>query len=173
MKSIKFFGAAGEVTGSSYLITTDNDETYLVDLGMFQGNPESEELNFAPLDFDVSSLKAVFLTHAHIDHCGRLPLLYKQGYQGKVYATKPTQDIAHISLLDSAKIAKLEHPNEDIYTNDDVESVFNNTSIVNYDEEFNVGSLTVVYRDAGHILGSASIVISEGDERVVFSGDLN
>lgn len=172
MKSIRFLGAAGEVTGSGYLLTTDNGDTYLIDLGMFQGNPESEDLNFAPLDFDVSSLKAVFLTHAHIDHCGRLPLLYKKGYHGKVYATKPTQDIAHISLLDSAKIAKLEHPQLDVYDKDDVQAVFENTGVVGYDEEFEVGSLKVIYRDAGHILGSASIVISEGDERIVFSGDL-
>ncbi len=172
MKSIKFLGAAGEVTGSSFLVTTDNDDTFLVDLGMFQGSPEHEHLNFEPLDFDTSRLKALFLTHAHIDHCGRLPLLAHTNFKGPIYATAPTRDITEISLYDSAKIAQIEHPGIDTYTKDDVAKVLDMFEIVKYDTPFQVGDLTVTYRDAGHILGSASIEVEENGKTIVFSGDL-
>src|SRR6185295_15232194 len=106
MSKIQFLGASGEVTGSSFLLTNDNNESILIDLGMFQGSEDLEKLNYIPLKFDPKSLKFVLLTHAHLDHCGRLPLLIKGGFNGRIYTIAATKRIAEISLYDSAKIAK-------------------------------------------------------------------
>ena len=100
---ITAFGAAGTVTGSSYLVESVHS-TLLVDFGMFQGAPELEALNVLPEGIDPGRLDAVLLTHAHLDHCGRLPLLSKNGYAGPIFATDATIDMAAIILRDSAKI---------------------------------------------------------------------
>ena len=98
MKSIQFLGATGEVTGSGYLIISDKGRHYLIDFGMFQGSKDIELQNYAPLSFNAKNLEAVFLTHAHLDHCGRLPILVKNGFRGKIYATDPTKQIAKEQL---------------------------------------------------------------------------
>ena len=100
---ITAFGAAGMVTGSSYLVESVHS-TLLVDFGMFQGAPELEALNVLPEGIDPGRLDAVLLTHAHLDHCGRLPLLSKNGYAGPIFATDATIEMAAIILRDSAKI---------------------------------------------------------------------
>jgi metallo-beta-lactamase family protein len=172
MAQIKFLGASGSVTGSCYLLTGDHGSQILVDLGIFQGTNETEILNSQPLQFNVRELKAVILTHAHLDHCGRLPLLVKNGYTGPIYMTGPTADIAQISLLDSAQIA-LENPDRPaLYTPDDVRKVIQLFKLVQYDAPFIIGEYSLTFRDAGHILGSASVEISESGNTVVFSGDL-
>src|SRR5258706_4776842 len=171
---IEFLGAAGMVTGSSYLITGQNGSKILVDLGMFQETEEITNFNFESLSFDVSQLSGVLLTHAHLDHCGRLPLLAKAGYSGKVYMTSATKDITTLSLIDAANTAKEEKHNSALFTIDDVEKIVGNIIPVNYDEEFSVGNYSVMYHDAGHILGSASIELIEKDSKktVILSGDL-
>ena len=171
MKKIQFLGASGGVTGSSYLLTGDND-TVLIDLGMFQGLDDKERINFSPLAFDIRKLLAVFLTHAHLDHCGRLPLLIKAGYNGKIYTTEATKAIAQISLLDAAAIQEEEKSNTILYTKRDVEKTIGAIEVVSYDKPFSLGEFTVAFRNAGHILGSASIEIASGKEIIVFSGDL-
>src|SRR5437870_272229 len=105
MKRIQFLGAAGMVTGSSYLVHDDAQTKILIDMGVFQGPPDEELHNSDPLAFDPATLSAVILTHAHQDHCGRLPLLAKHGYTGRIYMTEATRELLEISLLDSAKIA--------------------------------------------------------------------
>jgi len=102
---IKFCGAAKTVTGSCFYVDTGKVK-FLVDCGAFQGPDELEALNRKPLPFPVSELNYVFLTHSHYDHCGRLPLLVKQGFHGKIIATQPTRDLTQLILLDSAKIQK-------------------------------------------------------------------
>ena len=101
--SIQFLGAAGCVTGSQFLVTI-GDRRVLVDCGMFQGSPEETERNRMPFAFDPSSLDAVLLTHAHLDHCGRIPALTKSGFTGPIHATRATVDLADIVLRDSAKL---------------------------------------------------------------------
>ncbi len=174
MSKIQFLGAAGEVTGSSFLLTNDNNESILIDLGMFQGTEEVEKLNYLPLKFDPKSLKYVLLTHAHLDHCGRLPLLVKGGFNGKIYATAPTKSIAEISLYDSAKIASENLDHLILYTASDVEQTLRKISIVDYNRSFKISDWTVTFHDAGHILGSASIEIKDDRENktYIFSGDL-
>ena len=100
---LKFLGAAGTVTGSQFLMTV-GDLRFLVDCGMFQGSPEEVARNRVPFDFDVAQLDAVLLTHAHLDHCGRIPALVKAGFEGPIYATAATSDLAAIVLRDSAKL---------------------------------------------------------------------
>ncbi|MCX6726140.1 MAG: MBL fold metallo-hydrolase [Candidatus Shapirobacteria bacterium] len=174
MKSIQFLGAAGGVTGSSFLLSGSNDDKILIDLGLFQGVDDSQNFNFAPFLFDPIKLKAVLLTHAHLDHCGRLPLLIKNGFKGKIYATEPTKMITYISLLDSAKIAQ-EEEREILFTKEEAEETCRQIEIVNYDILFTTGEFNIIFRNAGHILGSASIEIFSKDSKsqtIVFSGDL-
>ena len=173
MKNIRFLGASGVVTGSSSLLTGSNGIRVLIDFGMFQGIKKIEEQNHFSLPFDPKSIQAVFLTHAHLDHCGRLPVLIKKGYSGKIYTTKPTIDIAHISLLDSAKIAQNDKDDISLYTKEDVYKTYDRFEPVSYGKSFRVGEFTAMYHDAGHILGSSCIeIFDENSNRIVFSGDL-
>ncbi len=172
MFKIQFFGASGGVTGSSYLLTGTNGDTVLVDLGMFQGIDNNNNENLQALQFDVNSLNAVFITHAHLDHCGRLPFLIKQDFTGKIFATKPTKEIVKISLLDAAAISE-EKEGEQIYSKEEVESVCGIIESIEYDKQITVGEFNITFRDAGHILGSASIEIQDSNlQKIVFSGDL-
>jgi metallo-beta-lactamase family protein len=173
---IKFLGASGTVTGSSYALTSGSGQSILIDLGMFQGLPEIEKLNYEPYAYDCSQLSGVILTHAHLDHCGRLPILYSHGYTGSIWMTPPTKDLTALSLLDSAKIAKQD---DKIVLYDKVlaEQTISRFKVMPYREPFQVGGFTVTFRDAGHILGSASLEIEDNHpsselKKIIFSGDL-
>lgn len=174
MSNLTFFGASSIVTGSSYLLEMDNTKV-VVDLGMYQEDKQTESNNTKPLPFDVNTLDAVLITHAHLDHCGRLPLLVKEGFTGSIYMTAATKDIVEISLNDAAKIAERKEEEEQIapiYTIEEVEKVLNLVKTVEYGEPLKIGNFEIFYRDAGHILGSASIEVHGNDQVVVFSGDL-
>lgn len=174
--NIKFLGAAGTVTGSSYVLTSGSGRSILIDLGMFQGPPEIERMNYLPYDYDCSQLDGVVLTHAHLDHCGRLPILLKKGFKGKIWMTHPTRDLTELSLLDSAQIAiKDEKPI--LYDKTLAYQTIDRFKTVEYHKPFQVGDFIVTMYDAGHIVGSASLVIEDmqpnSDIRtIVFSGDL-
>lgn len=172
---LKFLGAAGGVvTGSCYLLSSYSGQTVLVDCGLFQGTPETDKLNYLPLDCDCAGLSAVFLTHAHLDHCGRLPILTKHGFNGNIWMTAPTRDLAELTLLDSAKIAK-EDGKVALYDKDQAIATINQMKTLEYDSPLVVADFTITVRDAGHILGSSSIEIvdnSSPSEKIVFSGDL-
>lgn len=173
---ITFFGAAGTVTGSCYLLTSDKGKSILIDLGMFQGADEITKLNYEPLGFDPSTLAGVLLTHAHLDHCGRLPLLVMKGYEGKIYMTEATKMLTQLVLLDAAMVAMENREHEPMYTDANVHLLFPHIETITYDTTFTVGDFSVTFRNAGHILGSASIEIrdmsKENGEKIVFSGDL-
>ncbi|OGD09745.1 hypothetical protein A2397_01135 [Candidatus Amesbacteria bacterium RIFOXYB1_FULL_44_23] len=169
---IKFLGAAGTVTGSGYLVTSNSGQQLLVDLGMFQGPPQVEDLNYQPLELDARMLSGVILTHAHLDHCGRLPILERLGFSSDIFMTAPTSELTHLTLLDSAKIAAEDHPQDVLYDQNNVRSLFNRFKTVSYDHPFILGDFQVIFRDAGHILGSASIELAVDGQTLVFSGDL-
>lgn len=161
------------VTGSSYLLTGENGEQILVDLGMFQEEETLSKLNYEPLAFDITKIAGVLVTHAHLDHSGRLPLLAKAGYKGKIYMTKATHMLTALVLADAAKVAAEDLDKEPLYALEDVDKVLLLIEEVAYDEVFSIGSMSVVFRDAGHILGSGSIEVSDATKkRIVFSGDL-
>jgi metallo-beta-lactamase family protein len=185
---ITFCGAAGMVTGSCYLVEAGGLRV-LVDCGLFQGKEEA--LNREPFGFHPGSLDAVVLTHAHIDHSGRLPLLCKQGFSGPIYAHPATADLAEIMLLDSAHIQEAEAERETrkaqrahrgpalpLYTQADARAVAAQFQRVDYGRATPLGArLQVRLEDAGHILGSSIVAFVETDmggrqTRVVFSGDL-
>lgn len=177
MKSISFYGAAGTVTGSCYLLRKDNDLGILIDLGMYQGPGEVTALNQEPLQFDPTGLAGVLLTHAHLDHCGRLPLLVKNGFRQKVFMTEPTLDMLHVALMDAARIAQFDEKIPVLYTEEDVVALLDLAEIVDFDQSFKLGGFDITYRDAGHILGAASIEIQDpqaddGVRTMVFSGDI-
>lgn len=166
---IQFCGAAGTVTGSSHLLVLDDGQKILLDCGMYQGNePEYAQFNerflFKPDEIDV-----VILSHAHIDHCGRLPQLVKEGFRGKIYSTHATRDLAAIMLLDSAHIQdressftnrkrKEEEQTEPLYDAQDVADTMELFRSVGYNKWFGVHpDVEVIFKDAGHILGSATV----------------
>lgn len=188
---LTFLGAAGEVTGSCYLVET-GDVRFLVDCGMFQGGYEAELKNRAPFAFDPRALDFVLLTHAHIDHSGLLPRLAAAGYSGPIYATAATCDLLEVMLTDSAHIQEKEaewsreakshphhqdHGEEPLYTVAQAQRSLKQLKPIGYDVAVTPHPrIRCLYRDAGHILGSAIIEIwitAEGATRkIVFSGDL-
>ncbi|MDD7513056.1 MAG: MBL fold metallo-hydrolase [Clostridiales bacterium] len=186
---IKFCGAAEGVTGSCHLLTTDKHKI-LLDCGQYQGGKAQDEMNFMPFPFSVNDIEAVVLSHAHIDHCGRLPLLVKRGYDGPIYATKATADLLQVMLRDSAYIhekeAEWKNKKADrlgrkhvdpLYTIEDAEAALKLVVPVLYNQLIELNDeMRVVFNDAGHILGSGIIEIwakeGDGENKIVFSGDL-
>ena len=188
---IKVFGAAGgEVTGSAYLVQTD-DAAILIDAGMFQGGKSSEEKNKLPKGARVTEIDAVLLTHGHLDHTGRLPLLIKLGYNQPIYATKPTLDLAKIILMDSARLQSADAMRrnrknfkkpgdpiaEPLYTIEHVEYMDELVKPIEFHRPIEVAKgITATWIEAGHMLGSGSIElkITENNKTktVIFSGDL-
>jgi metallo-beta-lactamase family protein len=186
---ITFLGAAQTVTGSCFLVETES-VSFLVDCGLHQGSAQEEELNRLPFPFNTDDIDFVLLTHAHIDHSGRIPKLYATGYRGPVYATQATTDLCRIMLPDSGHIHEKEQewrnrkalragkPQEDpLYTMEDAVKSCNLFQSYKYDVSFNpVPDVRVKFRDAGHILGSAVIEIwirEDGQtSKLVFTGDL-
>lgn len=172
MAETKFLGASGTVTGSCYVVTADNGSQIMIDCGMFQGPKKISDLNFEAIDVDVSRLSGILLSHAHLDHCGRLPILIKNGYKKTIYATAPTIDLTNLVLLDTAKIAKENRRDKPLYSETDVEYTVSQMKTVEYDKPFSVNDFKITYRDAGHILGSACIEIEVDGKKVIFSADL-
>ncbi|HLC49278.1 MAG TPA: MBL fold metallo-hydrolase [Candidatus Andersenbacteria bacterium] len=191
MSSITFFGAAGSVTGSKHLVSIA-DKNILLDCGMFQGLPDVRNRNRA-FPFDPDSIDAVVLSHAHLDHCGMLPLLVKRGYKGSIFATRATQEVTSYILEDSAGIEeqdvmyKRKHhigsPDERelLFTRDDVEATMKHFVPIPYARSRDgwkeiLPGISVKLYDAGHILGSSIIVLrySEGGKmrHIAYTGDV-
>lgn len=184
---IKVVGAAGnEVTGSAYLVETETAKI-LIDAGMFQGGKDTEMKNRLPEGVDARTLDALLLTHAHLDHTGRLPILLKHGYRGPIYATDATLDLAEIVLQDSAKIQMQDaarknryHPElhaEPLYTPEDMLTFRRQSKAIELHRPIQVANgMTARFYEAGHMLGSTSIELTvqeNGTSKViVFSGDL-
>ncbi len=186
---LTFHGAARNVTGSMFLLESGG-KRMLVDCGLHQGKREESEAKNRQMPVDPASLDAVVLTHAHLDHSGRLPVLAKQGFKGKVYMTPATRDLLEIMLKDSAhiqesdiKFVNKKHrerglpPKEPLYDQEDVAACLSLLAGVGYGREFQpIPGVRAVFRDAGHILGSAMVEAEASENgskrRILFSGDL-
>ena len=186
---IKFCGAVNEVTGSCHLVTTKKHQI-LLDCGMFQGGKKEEAQNLDPFPFNPAEIECVILSHAHVDHCGRLPLLVKQGFTGPIYCTDATADLLKVMLPDCAHIQQKEAewqskkaarkglpPVEPMYTMEDANAALKQVEPILYDQLFNINDqMHAVFNDAGHILGSAitELWITEDDKTVklVYTGDI-
>lgn len=186
---IKFCGASTGVTGSCHLLTS-GEHKILLDCGQFQGGKAQDALNYEKFPFEPSEIECVVLSHAHIDHCGRLPLLTKRGFEGKIYCTDATADLLSVMLKDSAYIHEKEtewknrkaeragrEQVEPLYTIEDAEKTLSLVSPILYDQQIEINpDMKIVFNDAGHILGSAitELWVTEDDKesKIVFSGDL-
>ena len=186
---IKFCGASEGVTGSCHLISTE-EHKILLDCGQFQGGKAMEAMNREAFPFTPEEIECVVLSHAHIDHCGRLPLLVKRGFRGQIYCTDATADLLEVMLRDSAYIhekdaeaqsrknaRKGKPPVEPLYTIKDAEAALTLVKPVLYDQLIEINpEIKIVFNDAGHILGSAItelwITEAESTSKIVFSGDL-
>ena len=182
-------GAAKQVTGSCHLITC-NDRHVLIDCGMFQGSEEVERANAEPFGFDPASIDVLLLTHAHLDHCGRIPLLVRRGFRGRILTTAATRELARVVMLDAAGLqeedARRAQRNNrrgevvapPLYTLDDALHALDFFGAdIGYDKTVPVvDGVSARFLDAGHILGSASILLELDDgkqhRRMLFSGDL-
>ena len=188
MASIQFMGAAGTVTGSRHLIE-HNGTRILLDCGLFQGQKKVRSRNWDPFPIPANTIDAVVLSHAHIDHSGWLPRLIKQGFTGPIHATPATRDLCSIMLPDSGRIQEYDaqranrkkytkhNPALPLYTEKDALAAIKKMRALPYDESRDLGGgISVKLLRAGHILGSAIVVLTlEGNgetKRVVFSGDL-
>ncbi|HEY4523907.1 MAG TPA: MBL fold metallo-hydrolase [Candidatus Paceibacterota bacterium] len=172
---LSFYGAAGgEVTGSNHLLEV-GEAKFLIDCGMFQGSEWHDRKNFEPFLYDPKEITAVFVTHAHVDHIGRIPKLIKDGFTGKIYSTAPTKDLAEQLLLDSAHIlagGAERFGTPALYGEAEIDRALAVWQTVRYDTPIILPELTITFYDAGHILGSSFILFEAEGKRLVFSGDL-
>jgi metallo-beta-lactamase family protein len=171
---ITFCGGARAVTGANYLIESGGTKI-LVDCGLNQGSNFSERHNWDPFPYDPADIAAVFVTHAHIDHTGRLPLLPKRGFKGKVYSTHPTREAAELLLADSDHVLSEEAKKFKLpllFSNEDITLLMSCWEGREYHQKINVGPFTVTLQNSGHILGSAFYIIEAEGKTLVSSGDL-
>lgn len=184
MLNLTSLGGAGTVTGSKHLLAHDG-KRILIDCGLFQGLKNLRELNWAPLPIKPSSIDAVVLTHAHLDHSGYLPKLVKDGFRGSIFATDATRDVAELILKDSGHLQEKDaeyanrkgfskhKPAMPLYGLRDAERALERFSSVPFGKPVQLpGGATLMFRHAGHILGAATADIDWGGKRIVFSGDL-
>ena len=176
---ISFHGACREVTGSCAYLSGDNFKL-LIDCGFFQGDDYIQDRNRDVFPFEASEIDFILLTHAHLDHCGRLPKLYKEGFRGQIFCTPPTRELVEIILLDTLKIITEDSLKSDvppIFSEADVTGTMSLIKTINYHEKFQINSqLSVIAYDAGHILGAASFKLfvqeNEQEKIIIFSGDI-
>ncbi len=186
---VEFFGAAGEVTGSNHLVHV-GDKRILLDCGMIQGGRDERKRNAAAFGFDAARIDAMVLSHAHIDHVGRLPLLVKRGFRAPIFTQRATAELSRVMLEDAARLAESDTAQENrrrqrrglkpispLYDGDDVRKVLRLLEPMPYDEEREIlPGVRVKLRDAGHILGAAIVELWGGDRgharKLVFSGDI-
>jgi len=185
---ITFCGGTGSVTGANFLIETEGKKI-LVDCGLTQGTKLADDINWAPFIYDPKEIDMLFVTHAHVDHLGRIPKLINEGFRGKIYCTNATADFTEIMLLDSAHVISEEakrYRHQPLYSKSDVEKLIKSFSPLPYRQTQKINEeIKIKASDAGHILGSAifEVWIKENGsprfvgeagwgKKLVFSGDL-
>jgi len=172
---VTFFGDVGSVTGSNFLLEASG-KRILVDCGLFQGFPEAHKENVASFPYDPDSIDILFITHAHMDHIGRIPKLVKEGFAGVIYSTPVTKRLARFMLQDALRVMEFqskETGEAPFYSSADMERSFSLWQELPYHKSLSLTpDLKVIFKDAGHILGSAMVCFSENGGDLVFTGDL-
>lgn len=161
------------MTGSCFLLETEENKI-LIDCGLLQCRRTCEKENYEPFPFDPKEIKAVFSTHSHIDHIGRIPKLVKDGFKGKIYSTFPTKDLSRLMLEDSYHLMQWEIRKEKtkpLFDKEDLEKTFALWEGVEYSEPLSIGNIKIKFLEAGHILGSAMVEIEHNGKKAVFTGD--
>ncbi|MBW1763679.1 MAG: MBL fold metallo-hydrolase, partial [Deltaproteobacteria bacterium] len=190
MIKVTCLGGAGSVTGSNYLVENSKGIKILVDCGLFQGGKQMESRNWMDWGFDPKQIDVLFLTHAHIDHSGRIPKLVKDGFKGKIITSPPTAELCEIMLLDAAHIQEMDaewqtrknnrqgkRGLQPLYTTEDAQKSLQFFSPVERDQRIDVQEgIKARLRNAGHILGSSILELwieeDKDDIKIVFSGDI-
>ncbi|MCX6714111.1 MAG: MBL fold metallo-hydrolase [Candidatus Vogelbacteria bacterium] len=170
---ITFCGGVGEVTGANFLLEADGLPKMLIDCGLFQGGETFETKNQDEFPYNPAEIEYLFVTHAHLDHIGRIPYLVKKGFRGKIYSTPPTKEIAEYALMDSLRLLQKDRDEKDpFFEEKDVRQTFALWETAGYHEPLKIGDLTVILRDAGHILGSTMFEFNLNGKKLVMTGDL-
>ncbi|MFT5359802.1 MAG: metallo-beta-lactamase family protein [Candidatus Paceibacteria bacterium] len=171
---ILFAGGAESVTGANFLLTYKNTKL-LVDCGLEQGSKMAEETNWEAFPYNPAEVQALVVTHAHLDHIGRIPKLIQDGFRGDIYSTPATREIVAVMLTDTIKILgqSKSHPElVDMYNEKNLKKALSMWKVKNYHEEFSIGDVDIIFKDAGHILGSVMAQMQVGSKKVLFTGDL-
>lgn len=172
---ITFLGAAREVTGSSFLLETSGKKI-LLDCGFYQGQIMAEERNYAPFPFDPKSIDFLIICHAHLDHVGRIPKLVREGFGGKIFSTAPTKEICELVFEDNYKLMMEESRRDEhqpLYHQEDILASMLLFETLSYDRELEIASgVKLLFKNAGHILGSAVAALSCENRKLVYSSDL-
>jgi len=182
---LNFFGGTGSVTGANFVMSFEENGlpaqvgkqiSIAVDCGLVQGNEETERINTEPFPYEPSTIDFLFITHAHIDHIGRIAKLVRDGFSGRIISTPPTRDIAKLLIEDMLNIMDNDSRREGVlplYDKKDAEKAFSLWETLSYRTPLELGAgISVLFKDSGHILGSAMIEFSKNGSKIVFTGDL-
>lgn len=173
---ITFCGSTEGVTGSNFYIETNKGTKFVVECGLFQGSEETEDQNWQNFPYDPTELDFALVTHSHIDHIGRLPKLCKDGFAKNIYSTEPVAEFAKVFLQDTRKIMKDEAERKgktELFSDQDVQNTISRFKTTSYGKTIELNpEVRATFYDAGHILGSAFILIEADGKKIVFSGDL-
>ncbi len=176
---LHFYGGAKSVTGANYLLEA-NQTKLIIECGMFQGSEEQEALNYEDFPYDPKKINYVFITHSHLDHCGRLPKLVKHGFKGKIICTPPTRDLMAVALVDSARLVNQDAKRKGLkpmYAASDVKKMVSLIKTYEYGQKIKLtNNITFRIKDAGHILGSSMFEMWINDQgkpkKITFTGDM-
>jgi metallo-beta-lactamase family protein len=173
--TLGFYGGVGSVTGANFMLDT-GELALLVDCGLEQGDKFAQDINAKPFAYDPKKIDVLLVTHAHADHIGRIPKLVKDGFRGKIYSTIPTKELAAIMFEDALHIMQYEAERDNrppLYSAHDIELTLSFWDTLEYYEVTNLGDdVSVEFKNAGHILGSAMVHLTRGGKKVVFTGDV-
>lgn len=170
---LTFAGGTGSVTGANFLLEGEGKK-FLIDCGLTQGTKLADEKNWAAFPYDASTIDVLFITHAHIDHIGRIPKLINDGFKGQIYSTIPTKEITKLMLEDTVNILSRDKNEElkKIYTLAHLEKAMSLWKTIDYHQDLAIDNFIFRYRDAGHILGSGMLEIIYNNKKIIFTGDL-
>jgi metallo-beta-lactamase family protein len=173
--TLGFYGGIGSVTGANFMLDTGK-VSLLVDCGLVQGDRFAATKNAEPFVYDPATVDYLLVTHAHADHIGRIPKLFKDGFSGDIYSTTATKDLASVMLVDALKVMEYEaqrYGYEPLYDEGHIMAALSKWKTVSYEEKFTLkDDIIAWYTDAGHILGSGMIHLMRGDRKIVFTGDI-